>query len=173
MVKSEVMLLYRDFIRVSIYLETMSDDGFVYYITPAPAETKHSFSGSGLPYSNQEQAFYNPIIGAVKQNSEASAIIECRLPNSYYTEVGNKLIRPYMNLSYYKDGKKVDTTIDLNLYIPYRSLYPMINGPMDYAGKFDLPIMNQDKMYRSFAHPEQPMPSASHQSYWGMKPPNG
>lgn len=174
MVRSQVAVLHRDVIRINVFLDVMTDDGLVYYIAPAPADTMHSFQGSGLPFANAEQAFDNPTMGVVSQNSDGNCVIECRLPNSYYIEVGNKLIRPHMNLSYYSGGEKVNATIDLNLYVPYRSLYPPFkeNDPMNYAGQFDIPIMTQEKLFRSYAYPESPMPTDAQETYWGLKPPN-
>ena len=148
----------------------------VYYIAAAPPDYRANFSGSGLPFASQVQAFENtPNKGFIESSGEFS--IKVMTPNAYYVGLGTVYVPPTLYLEYINiQGKKRNVSIKLSDGIPYRSLtHP---GPgqntapradaMFYATQFNLPVRSQEQILRDSAYP-----SANHMDtdFWGLKPP--
>ena len=75
-------------------------NNIVQYSAAAPPDYRTSFSGSGLPYHNKDQAYYKtPNQGTVKLNNNQCKI-KILKPNSYYADFNN-LELPYINLMYF------------------------------------------------------------------------
>ena len=148
------------------------------YWASDPVEYKYSFSGSGLPFSNKEQAYDNKInIGSVKVK-KSMFNFKIKVPNSYYINLGSKLIKPLLHITVC--GTNNYETIKINDGIPYRFLNHPANidyksnlvkiykpsGPNFYVNK--LPIRTQEQILRDSAYPinTDKMPD----NFWGLKP---
>lgn len=138
----------------------------VYYVAPAPCDMMTTFSGSGLPFANKEQAFSNtPNQGVVKLN-ENKFTIHLMRPNSYYKDFNNIQL-PHVYITY-----NTNKTVNIELAdekIAYRSLqYPPLRTSQEvsfYDRK--LPIRSQEKILRDSGYNdlyEAP-------DFWGLKPP--
>lgn len=94
----------------------------VHYIAPAPADHITSFSGSGLPFVNESQAFDNtPNQGVADINLDGSFTFRIRSPNSYYKNF-HQLVKPHVLLQF--DDNNEPIHIDLaHESIPFRSMY--------------------------------------------------
>lgn len=92
-------------------LNYTSDIIYIDYKAAAPADSMTSFSGSGLPYVSEEQAYYNtPNIGRVK-SIDNKVYIKLLKPNSYYKDF-NVLQKPHI-LLYNNDQFIADILIEM------------------------------------------------------------
>mgnify|MGYP006075172699 CR=1 FL=1 len=148
------------------------------YVAADPAENNYSFSGTGLPFHNFEQATTNRInIGKCKViNNEFKFTIQ--VPNSYYKTLGSLYIGPRVHIkSCNSDNYEI---IELDMAIPYRYLdHPSINYYPSVVEKLYKPSdsnfynlkleqRSQEQILRDSAYPcEDNMPS----NFWGSKPP--
>jgi hypothetical protein len=158
-------------------LLSLSDDVYVQYWAPSPPDYRQSFSGSGLPFPNEEVAYQNsPNIGKIKLASNGSFRISLRYPNSYYKQLGAVYVKPNVKLLFRDEkgnmmGKIV--TIVLGEGIPYRSLtWPnkqnWNKGPMFFCGRERLPVRTQAQILMDSAYP-----CVNHEApnFWGLRPP--
>jgi len=148
------------------------------YLAADPAEDNYSFSGTGLPFHNFEQAIENRInIGSSKvENNEFK--FSMFIPNSYYKKLGSLYIGSRIHIkSCNSDSYDI---IDLGLDIPYRYLdHPAINYYPSVVDKIFKPSnpnfyniklkqRSQEQILRESAYPcEKKMPK----NFWGSKPP--
>ena len=147
-------------------------DNLLYYIAAAPADYKASFTGSGLPFQNQIQAFDNtPNRGEIALDGSREFKIRLLFPNSYCVGLGSVTIPPTLYLMYIaQDGNSKTIAIKLSDGIPFRFLtYPMKrSGPEFYGTQFNLYPMDQWKQLVASRYPKQnKMPD----DFWGLKPP--
>lgn len=154
-------------------------DDTVYFLAAAPPDYRATFSGSGLPFANQVQAFqHTPNKGTVKVPAYGSEFeIKLMTPNSYYVGLGTVYVPPTLFLEYTNgNGTKRNVSIKLSDGIPYRSLtHP---GPgqktaprgnaMFYGTQFGLPVRSQEQILRDSAYPTSNHMDAD---FWGLKPP--
>lgn len=138
----------------------------VYFLAPAPPDTKTSFSGSGLPYATKAQAFYNtPNQGVVKLSNDKFTLRLLR-PNSYY-ENFNEIKLPHVSITYNKN--KTFNVVLPSEKITYRSLqYPKlrtVQKEMFYARK--QPIRSQERILRDSEYDNR----TEHKDFWGLRPP--
>lgn len=155
--------------------------GKLNYYAAAPADSRHGFSGSGLPFADPEQAFYGtPNVGSVKLTSANAFQIDVEVPNSYYVGMGSVRVPPSLHLwCMSSSGKHREETIKLSEGIPFRSLtYPALptrprDGPLFYKGD-QVQVRSQEMILRDSAYPSlrairngYDMPS----NFWGLKPP--
>lgn len=154
-------------------------DGKVFYIAAAPPDYRATFSGSGLPFATQVQAFQNtPNKGTVEVSGSAQ---ECEInlmtPNSYYVGLGTVYVPPTLYIEYITDNdQKRNISIKLSDGIPYRSLTHPGPGqntavranPMFYATQFGLPVRSQEQVLRDSAYPRE---NKMAPDFWGLKPP--
>lgn len=152
-------------------------DKKIKYIAACPADHKFSFSGSGLPFQNQLQAFENtPNIGIISLSYNNNFDIPLMYPNSYQIGLGSVLQGPTLYLQYLdKNDKNKIITIDLGNIIPYRSLtYP--DGTYTKARKdatfydtqFNLKPKTQEQILRSSKYP---INNDMNTDFWGSRPP--
>ena len=154
-------------------------DGKLYYVAAAPPDYRATFTGSGLPFASQVQAFENtPNKGSVDVQGHGGEFeIHLMTPNSYYVGLGTVYIPPMLYLEYIaENGTKRNVSVKLSRGIPYRSLtHP---GPgqgvaaranaMFYATQFKLPVRSQEQILRDAGYPADNVMDAD---FWGMKPP--
>jgi hypothetical protein len=145
------------------------DNGKIEYLAAAPADYHFSFSGSGLPFANPEQAFGNtPNKGIIELNGN-SFVLRLLRPNAYYEKLGKVLIEPTIYLHYMSGGVKRTLDVKLTDSIPYRLLaYPIFRkGPEFYEGTSELPIRTQEQIIRDGKYPCK---NKEYVPFWGLKP---
>ena len=132
---------------------------YVQYWASSPPDSRHSFSGSGLPFPNEEMAYSNsPNIGRSLLGNDASFSIKLIYPNSYYKTLGSKYVKPNVKLLF-SDGNgnmygKIITVV-LGDGIPYRSLTwnkKKLEEPM-FSINNKLPIRTQFQILESSYYP--------------------
>lgn len=154
-------------------------DEKLYYIAAAPPDYRATFSGSGLPFASQVQAFQNtPNKGTVRIPAYGSKFeIKLMTPNSYYVGLGTVYVPPTLYLEYINQhGVKRNVSVKISDGIPYRSLThpgpgqnsaPRANA-MFYATQFGLPVRSQEQILRDSAYPQN---NKMDPDFWGLKPP--
>jgi hypothetical protein len=135
-----------------------------------------SYTGSGLPYPNEEVAY---------QNSENQGLVKVEgdkfsfnldYPNSYYTNFFKTYVPPQINIQFIDGNNKNISqiyTIKLGNGVPFRSLtWPRKRdwnrGPMFYCNN-NLPVRTQAQILRDSSYPctnQEPT------NFWGLNPPN-
>ena len=146
----------------------------VRYIAASPADRRASFTGSGLPFHSEKQAFEGtPNKGRITLNANTFEI-KLLFPNSYYVELGNKLVPPTLYV-HYTTGNSEERMVSIKLSdpIPYRLLgYPKDftqprTGPTFYHAHHNLPVRSQEAILRDSAYPSKNKMS---EDFWGLKP---
>lgn len=159
-----------DYVVVGRVKESVKDD-MVYYVAACPPDYRATYTGSGLPFANQPQAFdQSPNQGSVKL-IDGTFEIRLMFPNSYYVGLGTVMVPPTLFLRYTSlDGKDRTVSITLSNGIPYRTLtYPSTRkNAMFYQGGWELPVRTQEKVLRDSGYPSM---NAMPQNHWGLKPP--
>lgn len=139
------------------------------YIAAAPAGHINSFSGSGLPFPNEEIAFlHTPNKGKLDVDFNKFKI-KLQMPNSYCQEMCNKLIEPSVLIKY-NNGEKIRILrIPVGNRIPYRSQnYPyQRTEPNFYKAGWDMPVRSQEEVLIDSQYPKINMTPSNH---WGLKP---
>jgi hypothetical protein len=162
-------------IKVKGHITEFVKDGSINYIAAAPADYRATFTGSGLPFANQLQAFENtPNTGSVQLGKDNYFEIYLLTPNSYMIGLGSIQVPPTLYLSYINENDETKiVSIKVSQGIPYRSMtYPTFprarSGPKFYDSQFYLPIRTQEEILIDAAYPKiNIMPS----NHWGLKPP--
>jgi hypothetical protein len=170
-----------EMIKVQGRLLQRADEDRLFYFAASPAERRQSFSGSGLPFLNADQAFHaSPNVGSmsVKQNGRFEVEIAC--PNAYYVGLGTQYVSPTLHVWYMLNGERKDASIKVNNGIPFRTLtYPSLptrprDGPEFYLAAPTL-VRSQEQILRDSAYPsKQAVHSADYSmpdNFWGLKPP--
>jgi hypothetical protein len=134
---------------------------YVQYWASSPPDSRHSFSGSGLPFHNEEMAYSNsPNIGRVLLGNDSSFSIKLLYPNSYYKKLGSDYVKPNVKLLFSDEngnmyGKIV--TVILGNGIPYRSLTlnkkKMLEDQMFYNKLDKIPSRTQFKILEASYYP--------------------
>lgn len=102
---------------------TAVDDGLVEYIAASPPDSRSSFSGSGLPFQNPEQAFSGtPTNGVFTVSNEGEFEITVIEPNSYYVDMGSTLVEPSIYVRYKTHGELMSERLTIGAPIAYRTL---------------------------------------------------
>jgi hypothetical protein len=148
----------------------------IIYTAASPPDYRASYTGSGLPFANQKQAFDNtPNSGTVELTSGSRFEIHVMFPNSYYVGLGTVIVPPTLFLEYENaEGEKRNISIKISDGIPYRLLtYPMqftrarANATF-YKDGWEMPVRTQEQVLRDSAYPPiNKMPA----NFWGLKPP--
>jgi hypothetical protein len=138
------------------------------YIAPSPPDFRSSFSGSALPYSSEEQAFYNTINkGHVTLVADNKFIFKITTPNSYVDGFSENVIEPYIIFFYSKDNEVKKLKINLNNYIPFRSItHPIDRNAEFYNNINHLPIRTQEQILIDSQYPK----NNNIKDFWGLKP---
>ena len=102
----------------------LPDDMEVRWISAAPPDRRTSFSGSGLPFSSQEQAFHSAPHGVARV--DPSGAYEIRLegvPNSYHVRSSEHPVPPQVTVEWTSRGRRHLETIGVGRATePSRSL---------------------------------------------------
>lgn len=157
--------------------DDVKSDCEVIYIAAAPPDFRASFTGSGLPFHTQRQAFDNtPNKGILKLDGNNGFRLQVRYPNSYYAGLGTVIVPPSVYVIY-KNKSGVENTIKIPVSkgIPYRLLtYPMQftqarEDAMFYSGGWEMPVRTQEQILRDSAYPAV---NSMASDFWGGKPPS-
>lgn len=170
-------------ITVSGTLKDNVKNATVVYWAGSPPNYRSSFSGSGLPYANPQQAFdRSPNVGAVK-TTDGTFSFNIYYPNAYYVGLGSLYVSPHVHIKVCQNGKETGYhSIKLSEGIPFRTLtYPAPPSknprisPMFYNNT-NLPIRTQEDILRDSGYPshgvannkivEVPVPD----NFWGLRP---
>ena len=147
----------------------------IIYWAAAPANLLTSYTGSGLPFANPEQAYENSQnVGAVKANN-GSFEFNINMPNSYYVGLGSLYVPPHIHFKICEEGSNnKHITIKLSDGIPFRTLTytaPPSKKSRDnclfYDNRPSLPVRSQEQILRDAAYPVN---SGMPDNFWGLKP---
>jgi hypothetical protein len=159
-------------------LANLSSQQTIYmkYWAANPVVFNSSYSGSGLPFQNEFQAFDNNVNrGKVKiVNGKFSFYLQT--PNSYYLNMGTFLVSPEVKIQAFDENNKAVTDIQiisLGNSIPFRTLtWPQKrdwnNGPLFYVNK-DMPLIRTQ--YQILMDSAYPSDGKTPDNFWGKKPP--
>jgi hypothetical protein len=147
----------------------------VYFFAANPPDYRATYTGSGLPYANNDQAFDNtPNKGKITLVDNTFEI-NLMYPNSYYVGLGTVIVPPTVYLQYKNnEGIKRNLSIKISDGIPYRMLsYPMSytlprKDAMFYKWGWGMPVRSQEQILRDSAYPSE---NKMAENFWGLKPP--
>jgi hypothetical protein len=151
------------------------DNMQMHFVAAAPADHRESFTGSGLPFASEEQAFRDtPNHGPVTVSGSGNFKLTCFMPNSYYADFNGTIVGPQVLLLFSSNGKERVVRVRLSSAhtTPYRSLtYPpqrVAEGASFYESGWRMPVRTQEQVLRDSGYPcknnEAP-------NFWGLKPP--
>lgn len=156
-------------------LEMPDADTLVRYVAASPPDHNGSFSGSGFPFANEEQAFdKTPNRGMLDVSPDGTYTVHIMYPNSYYRRLGSDLIPPTLYVAYHSGGRRITLASTLGTPIPFRTLtYPASRHDVEFydRGSHDMlqpdrDARTQETMLRQSAYPEyQPL------DFWGAVTP--
>ena len=156
-------------------LKEAAKNDAIYYFAANPPDYRATYTGSGLPFANQAQAFENTPNKGKVAIVNGTFEIQLMYPNSYYIGLGTVIVPPSLFLEYETmQGVSRTVTIKLSDGIPYRLLtYPMQNtmarkDAMFYSHGWKLPVRSQEQVLRDSAYPTV---NKMHANFWGLKPP--
>jgi hypothetical protein len=161
-------------IKIKGNVSMSNPNALVTYWAANPPHRNGSFSGSGMPYANPEQAFdRSPNVGGVRAKNGYFEF-KIKYPSAYYTGLGTLYIEPQVHFKICSEGNDHYETVKLGQGVPFRTLtHPAPptkrnhDSPLFYESK--LPIRGQETILRSAGYPgNYKMPD----NFWGMKPPN-
>lgn len=147
---------------------------FIKYWAANSPNYNSSFSGSALPFPNEKIAYENtPNKNIIPvKNGKFSFFIN--FPNSYYINLGTKLIPPTVNIIAVNSNHIPVSNIQrvvLGNSIPFRTLtWSNIrnwnNGPLFYNNR-NLPIRTQYEILLNSSYPNK---NQVPNNFWGLKP---
>ncbi len=148
---------------------------YVKYWAASPCLKSISFSSFGIPFPNENIAFNNNYnVGMIKVVNGGYKF-KLYIPNSYYINMGTKLVPPSVNIRIWDSDKSISdiNIIKIGSPIPYRSISlpekrNWSDGPLFYDNK-NLKIRTQEQILLDSEYPFKTM--KEHENYWGGKPP--
>lgn len=170
-------VIFQGLVKNALRNALLAQKVYVQYWAASPPDYRCSFSGSGLPFPNEEMAYESsPNVGKVPLNNDGSFSFRLRFPNSYYKRLGAIYVKPNVKLLFKDEqgnmiGKML--TVTLGEGIPFRSLtFPRLrrwsSGPMFFCGREQLPVRTQAQILQDSGYPcvnEEP------KNFWGLRPP--
>jgi hypothetical protein len=149
---------------------------FVKYWAASPPTYSLSFSGSGLPYPNEELAMEKTPNQGVAEVKNGFFQFPLDYPNSYYDQVLRKYVPPQVKFMYVdRNGENRSDVYIANLGdgIPFRSLVDTKKrnwnaGPMFYCNN-NLPVRSQ---YQILLDSGYPAVNKVPENFWGLMPPH-
>ena len=165
-------------IEVKGYVNSMTSNPTILFWASNTADRVTSYSGSGLPFANPEQAYENSRnVGAVKANNR-KFVFNIEMPNSYYVGLGSLYVPPHIHFKICENGSNNQFhTIKLGEGIPFRTLtYPAPpskhsrTSPMFYMNRGSdnhFQVRSQEQILRDSGYPTY---NEIPDNFWGMKP---
>ena len=149
---------------------------FVKYWAASPPTYSLSFSGSGLPYPNEELAMEKTPNQGVAEVKNGFFQFPLDYPNSYYDQVLRKYVPPQVKFMYVdRNGENRSDVYIANLGdgIPFRSLVDTKKrnwnaGPLFYCNN-NLPVRSQ---YQILLDSGYPAVNKVPENFWGLMPPH-
>ena len=85
-----------------------TDDGELSYIAAAPADHRHSYAGSGLPFQSETHAMdRTPNAGVVRGPAGKVVPVELYWPNSFRDSSTGVIVPPAIHLSWRSGGQEL------------------------------------------------------------------
>jgi hypothetical protein len=147
---------------------------YVKYWASNPPDYLSNFSGSALPFPNEEVAFENTVNKGLVEAKGGAFEFRLHYPNSYYRDMGSKYVKPQVKFILVNSAnEQLSALYEINIGngIPYRTLdyTPLRNwseGPLFYK---NIPLVTtQENILRNSGYPAtNKVPS----NFWGFKPP--
>jgi len=162
------------------------DGGLLHYFASAPSERRASFSGSGMPHTDAQQAFGctrnrgSVRVTAVTSDSDAAGARRFAVclaqPGAYYTNFGMSYAPPAVHLWYTRGGRRYMGTVQTGGGIPFRSLtYPMLpTRPRSGVGFYEAAptlVRSQERILLESGYPQEPGATWP-PNFWGLCPPS-
>jgi hypothetical protein len=152
------------------------DVQFVKYWAASPPTYSLSFSGSGLPYPNEELAMEKTPNKGVAEVKNGGFQFPLEYPNSYYDHFLRKIVLPQVKFCYVNgNGENRGDVYVANLGdgIPFRSLVDTKKrnwnaGPLFYCNN-NLPVRSQ---YQILLDSGYPAVNKVPENFWGLMPPH-
>ncbi len=150
---------------------------YIQYWAPNKPTRGYSFSGSGLPFPNEEIAYEDTINKGVIKVLQGEFNFHLDYPNSYYSQMGKKLNPPQVKFRFCDGQGKIMSkiyTVILGNSIPFRSLnWPKKRnwniGPLFYENK-DMPVCRtQFQRVIESRYPEDTLKEPA--NFWGKAVP--
>lgn len=149
---------------------------FVKYWAASPPTYSLSFSGSGLPYPNEEVALEKTPNQGVADVKLGSFQFPLEYPNSYYDQLLRKYVPPQVKFLFVNQNGENHGEVhvaNLGNGIPFRSLVDTKkrdwnSGPLFYCNN-NLPVRSQYQILLDSAYPAvNNVPD----NFWGVMPPH-
>ena len=149
----------------------MSNPTLIYW-SANPPTYNNSFSGSCLPYPNEDVAFNRTLNKGRINNSNGTFNIKLKYPNSYYTNLGTIYTPPCLFIKILETGQIYK--IPLGQGSPFRMLtYPSLkNAPRVEPGFYyrrRLPIRTQEQILLDSGYPSK---NVMPENFWGLTVPH-
>jgi hypothetical protein len=149
---------------------------FVKYWAASPPTYSLSFSGSGLPYPNEDVALEKTPNQGVAEVKNGIFQFPLEYPNSYYDQFLKKYIPPQVKFCYVSNGGNDESDVyvaNLGNGIPFRSLVDTKKrdwnaGPLFYCNN-NLPVRTQ---YQILLDSGYPPVNKVPDNFWGLMPPH-
>lgn len=148
------------------------DDNKIYYSAAKSPDTRTSFTGSFLPFYNEEQAYDNSEnVGFVTLDTNNKSTIKIKYPNAYYSDLGNTFVKPHIKIWFNKNSKKHEQIVKLSDGIGYRSLtHPYQRTSANfYDTLWGLPVRSQEQILRDSMLPKSD--DRDNDNFWKLRPP--
>lgn len=133
------------------------DENRIEYLGAHPPDRRTSFSGSALPFPNEEHAYDNtPNRGQLMldESEEPSGELTFAFPNAYYVNLGNDYVKPHLRLRWKQNGTMRETRVDLLEKVPFRTLtHPLERTSPHFYENDDL-VASQESLLRKSGYPQ-------------------
>ncbi len=167
-------------VRIRLDTSEVVDGNILHFIAARSSDRRYSYTGSGLPFTNAEQAFHaTQNMGEAKcMGNNMFEISLNTIPNSYYEGLGTRKVPPRVNIWWLSNGVKKTGGVQIGKSIPFRSLTFPPNG------KFNRDVMLYDNEFKFARSQERILLESAYPSYdasvgvaqepenfWGTRPP--
>jgi len=149
---------------------------YVKFWAASPPTYTTSYSGSGIPYPNEDIAHENTPNLGIAEIKNGKFRFNIMYPNSYYKNMGSVYVPRSIRLLFCDKNKSnitKEATIILGDGIPYRTQTFSVNrkwddGPMFYHNP-ELPIRTQEQILQDSSYPSV---NKEYPNFWGKIPPH-
>lgn len=146
---------------------------YIKYVAPNPPTYSSNFSGSGLPYPNENIAFENTFNKGIVPVKNGIFSFKINYPNSYYKNMGTIYVNPHVKVLLFNDKNEnigKEKILYLGEGIPFRSLSRNIKNtsPLFYINN-NLTVRSQYQILLDSAYPST---NTVPNNFWGSMPPH-
>lgn len=145
------------FVTLKIVSRKQIDENIVEYMGAHPPDRRTSFSGSALPFPNEEHAYDNtPTKGRIvlDESEQPQGELTFAVPNAYYTNLGSDYVKPHLRLRWKEDGVAQETKVDLLEKFPFRTLTHPIERKSPHFYEKDNLVTSQEQILRANGYPQ-------------------